>query len=132
MWYSRTRSIEAIAADLVAAGADGGTISPREGQAAPTIGYCVGQRGISGRLHYFEILDWVRRELPAVAGTGLWFGSWMDSETGILCLDVVKIYGEMVPACRDASQRGEKAIYDLGGQREIRADDYKTAPGMPL
>lgn len=132
MWYSRTRNADAIAHDLLAAAVSGGTVSPREGQSVPTRGYCVGQRGISGRLHYFEILDWITRELPAAAGGGLFFGAWQDSTTGVLYLDVVKIHAELVPACRDAAARGELAIYDLGGQREIRSEDYVTAPGMPL
>jgi hypothetical protein len=132
MWYTRSRSAEAIAYDLLAAAVNGGTVSPREGQSIPTRGYCVGQRGISGTLHYFEILDWITRELPGVAGGGLFFGAWQDSETGVLYLDVVKIHTELVPACRDAEARGELAIYDLGGQREIRAEDYVTAPGVQL
>jgi hypothetical protein len=133
MWYTRTRNAEDIANDLLAAAVNGGgTVSPREGQALPTRGYCVGQRGISGTLHYFEVLDWVTRELTGVAGGGLFFGAWLDGPTGVLYLDVVKIHTELVPACRDAAARGELAIYDLGGQREIRAEDYVTAPGVQL
>ncbi|MFD6636749.1 hypothetical protein ACFWDN_13120 [Micromonospora chalcea] len=109
---------------------DGGTVSPKDGVAVPATGYAVGQRGIKGQFHYWEILDWVRRELPAVVAAGHYFGVWFNE--GTYYLDVVKIHSELVPACRDAHERGELAIYDLGGQREIEAADYVLAQGVEL
>lgn len=133
MWITRSRQVEDIATELLTKGAaGGGTIAARVGQQIPGQGYVVGQRGISGHLHYFEVLDWVRRELPAVLSQGHYFGAWVDSETGVTYLDVVRVFSELVPACRDAEQRGELAIWDLGGQREIRAAEYVTAPSTPL
>lgn len=123
MWYGRMRDALDIAAEL-AGNPDGVTVVPGEGQSLPRSGYVVGQRGISGDLDVVAIAAWVERELPRVMSEGNYFGAWRDSETGTIYLDVVKIFHEFVPACRDADKRGELAIWDLAGQREIRAAEY--------
>ncbi|MFC4089336.1 hypothetical protein [Micromonospora sp. GCM10011541] len=123
MWYGRTREVLDIAAEL-AGNPDGCTVVPGEGQRLPAAGYVVGQRGISGELGVIDIAEWVERELPRVIGQREYFGAWTDRETGVIYLDVVKIFSEFVPACRDADKRGELAIWDLAGQREIRAAEY--------
>lgn len=82
----------------------------------PTSGYCVADHGISAAaLTIDEAIAFVESDTAAP-----FFGSWHDSDTGRIYLDVVDVVDSLEIAIAIGTARHEIAIFDLGTMTEIR------------
>lgn len=121
-----------VARDLIEGARQGGATVPTVvGSLVPDEGYVVG--GIETAiirptdLDVFDAETWCHSVRHVTAQPGVFVGSWQDSQTGLLYLDVVEVYPELAVAQTVAAERGELAIWDLGGNCEIRIASAATA-----
>lgn len=129
-----TKSTIAIAGIAIAEARrnpEGGTLCPITGlRPAMPYGYWVGGRVATIRtspeemqaLSFVPKLDrWVREARRAMRLTGwkpVGIGWWLDAE-GVMHLDVSTWVGDLDAALALGRQRGEQAIWDIAGDREI-------------
>jgi hypothetical protein len=86
------------------------------GGTVPSSGYCVADHGISAAaLTLDEAIAFVESDSAAP-----YFGSWHDSDTGRIYLDVVDVIDSLEIAITIATSRHEIAIFDLDTMTEIR------------
>lgn len=112
-----TKAIEAIAAELLAARATGGTVSTTD-TSVPSAGYVLGIAGLGAVLpkgNIDAIAHWVALHLDASH-----VGIWSDSATGETYLDVVRVIADRSIAELLAKATGEIAIWDLANKVEVR------------
>ena len=58
--------------------------------------------------------------IPQTVSGSVYFGSWIDPETGLWHLDASEHYDDIVDAVHVARERGELAIWDIDVNDEIR------------
>jgi len=104
----------------------GGTVSTVPGLLIPSAGYVVGnprhtltltQADRDDVLGTFDRIETWLHHAATITG---YVGSWIDTDTGTLYLDVVDILPERVAAENLGRERGELAIYCLHRAEEIR------------
>lgn len=116
-----TRSIQSIAADLLASCVEGSIVTTVTGARIPPTGYVVGIRGLGLALLNVSqeaIAAWVATRLPRSTEPNHAMGIWQDG--GVTYLDVVKVISERATAETLARNTGELAIYDLLRKTDIR------------
>lgn len=122
------RIAEALLEAVYTPGSTGATVAQDGSQ--PTVGYVVAvptspelrcADSTASIVSEYVRLPSVRRLLAENPAHHV--GAWVDDDNR-LCLDVVEIFAERLPALTAAYARGEQAIYCLHEQRE-----YKVADG---
>lgn len=121
------RAVTALVRDTLASG---GATVPLNGGTVPADGYMVGgvappllldSRTVTGgrlRAAVDERLtdQWsVASDIPS-----MYLGSWTDADTGRLYVEISEHIATLADAEEIGRQRGELAVWDLGGSREIR------------
>ena len=112
-----TKTVEAIASELLTASATGGTISTTDVD-VPSAGYVVGIAGLGVTENNNDmgaIAHWVALNLDSDH-----LGVWSDEATGTTYLDVVRVITDRAMAESLARLTGEIAIWDLANRVEIR------------
>jgi len=67
-----------------------------------------------------SLIAFSRKNADLLAKDGHYLGTWVDSETGNVVLDVVIVVGTHEEAVRLGSQHDQDAYWDLGAKKEIR------------
>lgn len=107
----------------------GATLNPRAGMKAVTSGYAVSEfpeasfsKPLS-ELTADDIDSWLSEHRPALSKAGNNVGAWHDTETGMVWLDVVRVYPNTQKGRRSAIAAGVKhnqiAIFHLNTLSEI-------------
>lgn len=96
----------------------------------PTRGYTVGDGKAERRIGGFHehSLNHLRRTIHTYIDEhdhALYYGAWVDQDTGILYLDTPHLYDDFETAILAAVVRGEVAIYSLHEGKEYRTADYE-------
>lgn len=110
---------------------DGGATVHAVTGRVPVKGYAVAAPGVG--VHWADPSDgpdatlaraqkWVERRWRVLSAPDTYAGSWVDSRTGDLWLDVVTLHQDRTVALRVAQSRHEIAIFDLATGTEISVD----------
>ncbi len=86
---------------------------------SPTKGFSVAMPGgtVFGEMPGYVTFKSV---VSALLSDGYSVGGWLDTETGKVYIEPIRIYQDLNAALKAAEHRGELAIYDLAEQKEIR------------
>jgi hypothetical protein len=74
-----------------------------------------------------DIGQYVNANREALEKEGYFLGTWLDEDTGITHLDVVRIFDNRADAMRLGRELGEKAIFDLSKFEDIPVTDEMVA-----
>lgn len=77
-------------------------------------------RGLSTESDIAQIFMQYQARIPQTISGSVYFGSWIDPETGLWHLDASEHYDDIVEAVHVARKRGELAIWDIDVNDEIR------------